>query len=97
MMYLITWKANMSLFPTDQEERTKLTMSWTEKMKKDLDSGKVKMWGISIGGGKGFSVVEGSGKEIFADSMFYTPYLKSKVKPMLSFDEWMDAMKGMQP
>ena len=70
-------------------------MSWTEKAKKDLDSGKVKMWGISLGGSKGFAVVEGSGKEILADSMFYSPYLKSKVKPMLSFDEYMDVLKEM--
>ena len=84
MMTLILWEANTSLFPSDPEERTKLIMSMAEKVKSEVDSGKTKMWGISTGGGRGFSVTEGDGKEIFAATAGYTPYIKFKAKPMLS-------------
>ena len=97
MMSLMLWEANVSLFPSDPEERTKLIMSMAEKVKSSIDSGETKMWGISTGGGRGFSVTEGDGKEIFARTSGYAPYIKFKVKPMLSFDEYMDVMKEMQP
>ncbi len=94
-MYLIPWEANESLMPKDPEERKKLIMSMTEQTKKDLDDGSIKMWGISAGGGRGFTVFEGDGKEVMAGTMKYTPYVKFKVKPMLSIDEFIEVMKEM--
>jgi hypothetical protein len=82
--------------PKDPEERKRLIISMTEQTKKDLNSGTIKMWGISAGGGHGFSVFEGDGKEVMAGTMKYNPYIKFKVKPMLSLDEFMDVMKGME-
>ena len=54
MMNLILWEADMSAFPSDPEERMKLLMSMGEQVKSELDSGKTKMWGVSVGGGKVF-------------------------------------------
>jgi len=82
--------------PTDPEERMKLIQSQIEMTKKAVDSGQIKMWGISPGGGSGFSVTEGDAKEIFAGTAMYAPYTKFVVKPMLSIDEVIDVMKGMQ-
>ncbi len=82
--------------PADPQERMKLIMSHIEMTKKDLDSGVVKMWGVSPGGGQGFSIAEGDAKELMAGTMKYTPYYKFGVKPMLSIDEVIDAMKSMQ-
>ncbi len=96
MMTLILWEADMSLFPSDPEERTKVIMSMAEEVKSNIDSGKTKMWGISTGGGRGFSVTEGDGKEVFAATSGYTPYIKFKAKPMLSIDEMIEVMKEMQ-
>ena len=95
MMSLLLWEANESLMPKDREERIKLVMSLTEQTKKSLDSGETKMWGISTAGGRGFSVTEGDGKETFARLQAYAPYIRFKVKPMLSFDEFMEVMKEM--
>jgi hypothetical protein len=95
MMTLILWEANMSLFPSDPEERKKVIMSMAEEVKRNIDSGKTKMWGISTGGGRGFSIAEGAGKEIFATTAGFTPYIKFKVKPMLSIDEMIEVMKEM--
>ena len=93
---LILWEANDSLMPIDREERRKLIMSMLEGVKKSVDSGEMKMWGISSGGGNGFSISERSSKEIFALAMKYAPYIKFQIKPMLSVDEMIDIMKEMQ-
>ena len=93
---LILWEANDSLMPIDREERRKLIMSMLEGVKKSVDSGEMKMWGVSSGGGNGYSVSERSPKEIFALVMKYTPYIKFQVKPMLSADEMIDVIKEMQ-
>ena len=95
MMSLLLWEANNSLLPSDPEEQKKLIMSLAEKVKSSIDSGETKMWGISTAGGRGFSVTEGDGKETFARLQAYAPYIRFKVKPMLSFDEFMDVMKEM--
>jgi hypothetical protein len=96
MIYLILWEATNALMQADPQERMKLIMSHIEMTKKDLDSGEVKMWGISPGGGHGYSIAEGDAKELMPGMMKYTPYYKFEVKPMLSIDEVVDAMKSMQ-
>ena len=76
----------------------KLLMSMAEDVKKRLGSGEYKMWGLSVGGGKGFAIREGDDpKAILADATRLSPFIKFKVKPMLTIDEAMDVMKGMQP
>ena len=96
MMYLISWEADISQFPSDPEERVKLIISMAERVKKDVESGDTKMWGISAGGGHGFSVTENNPKEIYAVLSTYTPYIQFDVQPMLSVDEMIDVMKGLQ-
>ena len=97
MIYLILWEATNALTQADPQERMKLIMSHIEMTKKDLESGQVKMWGVSPGGGQGFSMGEGDAKELMAGIMKYTPYYNFEVKPMLSIDEVTEAMKSMQP
>jgi hypothetical protein len=96
MITLILWERNYSLFPADPEKRMKLIQSQIEMTKKAVDSGETKMWGISPGGGYGFSITEGDAKGILARTAAFAPYIKFEVRPMLSIDEVIDAMKGMQ-
>ena len=96
MIYLILWEANTALMPADPQERMKLMTSHIEMTKKDLGSGDIKMWGVSPGGGQGFTIAGGDAKGLMGGTMKYTPYYKFDVKPMLSIDEVIDVMKGMQ-
>ena len=95
MTTLIIWESNDSLMPADQEERGKFIMSLLEGVKNDLASGGLKMWGISSGGGHGYSISELSEKEQFALMMKYTPYIKFEVNPMLSADEMIEVMQSL--
>ena len=95
MMYLNLWEANESAWPKDPEEREKILAPIRERVKENIENGKIKMWGMSLSGGHGFNVSEMDPKEIFCMAMNSSPYFKSKVMPMLSFDEAMDVMKEM--
>jgi hypothetical protein len=97
MMTLVLWETNPSLFPLDPEERMKLIMGMAEGIKKDLESGAIKMWGISAGGARGFSITEREPKEIYVSTAKYFPHINFEVRPMLSIDEMIDTMKSMQP
>ena len=96
MISLILWEADNTLFPVDPEERMKLIMSMADGVKKNLASETFKMWGISAGGGQGFTVSEKEPKEIYAATVPYFPYIKFEITPMLTIDEMIDTMKSMQ-
>ena len=72
------------------------SQSHVEKVKKDMESGDMMMWGISVGGGCGFAVAKEDPKKAFADSLFFSPYVKAEVRPMLTVDEMVEVMQGMQ-
>jgi hypothetical protein len=95
-MYLILWESDPAMYPSDPNERMKILMSHIEMIKKDVDSGEAKMWGVSVGGGSGFVVTEDNPKQSFAKSMVYSPYAKFDIRPMLTIDEMMDVIKEMQ-
>jgi hypothetical protein len=96
MMTLTLWETNDSLFPLDPEARMKLVMGMAEGVKKDVESGAIKMWGISAGGGQGFSISEEAPKEIYARTTRFFPYIKFELRPMLSIDEMIETLKSMQ-
>ena len=96
MTTLILWEMNETLLPTDPEERVKLTMSFLEIVKKDVDSGELKMYGVSPAVVRGFVVSEQDPKVIYSKAMMFCPYAKFEVIPILSVDEAIDELKGMQ-
>ena len=100
MISLILWEANWPViaggFTADPEEAQKGRISMLEGIKKDIDSGVIKMWGASPVGGHGFMVFEGDEKELFALLQKTAPRLKSKVEPMIAIDEMISTLKGMQ-
>ena len=97
MMHLILMEIDQSLLPKDPEEKMKIMGSFMEMGKKDLDSGELKMIGMSPDGQNGFVISNQDAKTIYTRAQFLAPYTKCKVMPMLSLDEVMDVMKAMQP
>jgi hypothetical protein len=96
MIKLITWEMDRSKAPADPAERMKLTMTHCEMVKKSLDSGKMKMWGINPGGNHGFALTDEDEKDILARSAQYIPHVKFRVESMLSIDEVIATLKAMQ-
>jgi len=96
-MYLILMEYNLSLLPKEPKDRMKIFGPFMEMGKKDLESGELAMLGMSPDGRHGFVVSNQDPKTIYTKTQMMVPYVKSKVKPMLSLDEAMDVLKEMQP
>ena len=96
MMHLILMEVDQSLLPKDPKEKMKMMASFMEMGKKDLDSGELKMLGMSPDGQHGFVISNQDVKTIYTKAQILAPYTKCKVMPMLSIDEVMDLMKEMQ-
>ena len=67
-----------------------------EMGKKDLENGELAMAGFSPDGRHAFAIINQDPKTIYTKTQTMVPYVKSKVKPMLSLDEAMDIMKETQ-
>ena len=100
MITLIHWEVNWSimgkLFTPGSEESEDVRMTMLEGIKKDIDSGVLKMWGVSPAGGRGFMLFEGDEKALYAQLQKLFPRISFKVEPMLSIDETISTLKGMQ-
>ena len=96
MIKLITWEMDRSHEPADPAEKTKHTIAMCEMVKKGMEKGGFKMWGINPGGNHGFAVSDLDEKEIFAANAHYIPHVKFKVESMLEIDEVMSIMTAMQ-
>ena len=97
MMKLITWEMDRTHAPADPTERIKLTMALGAMVKKHMDSGQMKIWGMNPGGNHGFSVTDTDEKTTFAMIAQSIPHVKFKVEPMLSIDAVIETVKKMQP
>jgi hypothetical protein len=96
MIKLITWEMDRSFAPVDPVERMKHTMTMCEMVKKSMDSGEMKMWGMNPGGNHGFAVTDNDEKAIFGGNAQYIPHVKFKVESMLSIDEVIATLKAIQ-
>ena len=97
MMYLVLIEMDLSAVPKDLEERMKVMAPLIEMTKKDLDSGELKMWGISPDGHSAFAISNQDAKTLYAKAQIVSPYAEFTVMPMLTIDEAIDAMQSMQP
>lgn len=95
MTYLILIEMDPSAIPKDLKERMNIMTPLIEMTKKDLDSGELKMWGVSPDGYNGFAISNQDLKTIYTKAQMVSPYAKFKVMPMLSLDEAVGAMKAM--
>ena len=96
MVKLITWEMDRSHAPADPAERIKLTLTMLDMVKKSVESGQMKMWGINPGGNHGFALTDKDEVEVFGMVARYIPHVKFRVESMLSVDEVMAGVKAMQ-
>ncbi len=71
-------------------------MGMCDMVKKQAESGVIKVWGMNPGGHGGFGISDKDEKEIFGMTAQYIPYVKFRVEPMLSIDEVIATLKAAQ-
>ena len=85
--YLMIWKLNPALTSVDAKERKDSYALLSAVVKQDIESGLTKDWGMFVGEGSGYCVVEGSEVEINKMTEQYGPYASFKTHPIISMEQ----------
>ncbi len=86
--FYVTWQANLQLLPLDPQERGKLLTSLLEMVKEDLKAGRLKDWGVIVGGTSGYTITgDVSEAEFHASTYKWMPYVNFEVHPMLTAEQ----------
>ena len=93
--YLLLWQTDVSQWPTDVKERATLAVKFNEMVKQNIKDGKTTDWGVFVEGNKGYSVVEGSGREVYEELQKYRPYMDFELYQVLSIDEHAEVFRSL--
>lgn len=85
--FLIKWKVNPQMMPTNPEERIKLLQSMNEMVKERIESGEIMDWGEYCDGSGGYGIGEGDDTDVYADFIKWWPYVDFDAKPVLTIDQ----------
>jgi hypothetical protein len=91
--YHISWKLNPNLIPADPEQRGKMWLRLMEKVKAELDAGRMADWGIAADLSGGYSIRESDEQALLLAINAFTPYIITDVKPVLSVHPALETVK----
>ena len=93
--YLLTWELNIALTSVDAKERKDSYALLSAVVKQDIESGLTKDWGMFVGEGSGYCVVEGSEVEVNLMTQQYAPYANFKSHAVVSVEQANEVIKSM--
>jgi hypothetical protein len=95
--FLTLWEIDTTKLPGKPEEQMSLYTKLMNMLKEDLESRAAhKMdWGEFANVNEGYSIYEGTEQEIALSVMKYSPYIKFKVYPVLSYEQVLENMKKL--
>ena len=93
--YLLTWNLNLAHTPADSKERGAGYELLMAMVKLDIEKGLTKDWGMFVGEGSGYCVVEGSEVEVNLMTQQYAPYAVFKSHSVVTVDQADEVIKSM--
>jgi hypothetical protein len=94
MKYMMLWEMDMSKFPADPIENTKVMAKLIEMTKQWVQTHQGGEWGKFLGENRGYSIAR-SREEIMQASMMFSPYVEFKAFEVVTIEEVDAAFKGM--
>ncbi len=89
--FLIKWKINAQMLPSDPEERMKILQSMNEMVKDLLNSYEGMEWGEYCDLSGGYTICEANEAELYTNLMLSWPYVEFDAKPVLTIDQVIEA------
>ena len=93
--FLILWEFDTTKLPEKPEEQMSLYTKLMDMLKEDIESRHKMDWGEFVNVNEGYSIYEGTEQEVWLSLVKYTPYLKFKVYPVLSYEQVIENMKKL--
>ncbi|KCZ73321.1 hypothetical protein ANME2D_00387 [Candidatus Methanoperedens nitroreducens] len=92
--FLILWRVDTMRVPENIKEQMTLSAKLLDMVKEDFKKGLLD-WGEFVGGNVGYAIAEGTEQEIALTLAKYMPYVRFKVKPVLSLSQVEEVMKTL--
>ncbi|HUV80312.1 MAG TPA: hypothetical protein VMW40_05760 [Candidatus Bathyarchaeia archaeon] len=93
--FLLLWEMDISRAPLDPKERLAGWATLLNMVKDDLESGKLKDWGVFPGENAGYAIVEGTELDVLTGTERYVPFLQFETHSVLSLSQVMEGMKAL--
>jgi hypothetical protein len=93
--YLLLWEFDRTKIPVDPKERRVGFDMLMEVIKQDIEKGILKDWGVFVGKSHGYSVVQGTEREVIKTSQRYTPFIYSAAHPIASITHAGEMIKAL--
>ena len=94
--YLLLWELDYSRTPEDPATRKQQWRAMQGAVNKQMEAGKITDWGLFVGEGKGYCIVEGSTMDVGAVTRTYSPYVIFEVKQLMTLDEAIQNTDGIE-
>jgi len=94
--FLIKYKVNAQMMPSDPEECVALLQSMNESIKAMMDSGKILDFGEYCDGSGGYTIGQGDDvTDLYVSLMQWWPYVEFDAKPVLTIDQVIKSTKAL--
>ncbi|MEA1908039.1 MAG: hypothetical protein U9N43_03300 [Euryarchaeota archaeon] len=92
--FLTLWEVDTTRIPDNPEEQIRYHTMLLNMVKDSLKSDETMDWGEFAGGGRGYTISEGTEQELYMSLSRYVPYVKFEVHPILSINQIEEMMKA---
>ena len=93
--YLVLWEADTRRTPEDPKAKKTQVLGFGEAIVKQLKDGTIKEWGAFAGEVEGYVIFEGSAVKLNTFTGMWVPFIKFKVREVLTIDEVNKAFKAL--
>jgi len=93
--YLMLWRLDPARIPVDPKERGAGWSVLMEMVKKDLEKGIIKDWGMFVAERKGFGLMERDETEIAINLQRYSPYVHFESHSFISASQAEEMIKAL--
>ena len=92
--FFVKWQLNAMAMPADPEQRVKGWLSMLDAVKADIQTGRMKDWGMCCDASGGYTIIEAASEtDLYTSLLKWIPYVDFDAKPVLTVDETIGSIK----
>jgi hypothetical protein len=92
--FYVKWQMNPMAIPADPEQRVKGWLSMLDAIKRDMQAGTIKDWGICCDGSSGYTIAEAASEtDLYTSLLKWMPHVNFDAKPVLTIDQTIASIK----
>ena len=94
--FILHWEVDSTKTPEDPKEKQKQWLEFQNIVLQQKRDGLISDWGINVGEMYGYAIMEGSEVAIHTLTEMWVPFVKFKVRMVLTVEQLNEATKAMK-